>query len=84
MVSAVFPTPPSPSTTSLYRVIFPAMMARLLWIRSQRWEARMNPRSSYVVVDRNAAPSQVKRRILYSIAIVETGPGVGGETVKLA
>lgn len=45
---------------------------------------RINPRSSYVVVDRNAAPSQVKRRILYSIAIVETGPGVGGETVKLA
>lgn len=44
----------------------------------------MNRRSSYVVVDRNAAPSQVKRRILYSIAIATTGPGVGGETVKLA
>jgi hypothetical protein len=26
MVRAVFPTPPSPSTTSLYSVIFPAMV----------------------------------------------------------
>jgi hypothetical protein len=26
MVSAVFPTPPSPSTTNLYRVIFPCDM----------------------------------------------------------
>lgn len=32
----------------------------------------MNRSSPYVVVDRNAAPSQVKRRILYSIAIAET------------
>lgn len=29
MVRAVLPTPPSPSTTSLYRVIFPAMLSIL-------------------------------------------------------
>lgn len=28
MVRAVFPTPPSPSTTSLYKVIFPDMAGR--------------------------------------------------------
>jgi hypothetical protein len=27
IVKAVFPTPPSPSTTNLYRVIFPAMVS---------------------------------------------------------
>lgn len=30
MVSAVLPTPPSPNTTSLYKVIFPAMTAEWL------------------------------------------------------
>lgn len=30
MVNAVFPTPPSPNTTSLYNVIFPAMLSDCL------------------------------------------------------
>lgn len=37
MVSAVFPTPPSPNTTSLYRVIFPCdMFAGVLGNRGVR------------------------------------------------
>lgn len=41
MVRAVLPTPPSPSTTSLYSVILPAMLSSVCfasqWLRSLGW-----------------------------------------------
>lgn len=40
MVSAVLPTPPSPNTTSLYKVIFPAMTAEREWLPPLRKTAR--------------------------------------------
>jgi hypothetical protein len=45
MVRAVFPTPPSPSTTNLYRVIFPVMIAEarreFLGAASNLWQEKM-------------------------------------------
>lgn len=35
MVSAVLPTPPSPSTTSLYSVIFPAILGYMCYASLQ-------------------------------------------------
>lgn len=51
MVRAVFPTPPSPSTTSLYNTIRPAMMMTATATttakgRQERWPERVENRAT--------------------------------------
>jgi len=70
MVKAVLPTPPSPSTTSLYKVIFPAMMPTSLRARlgrregdSKKWSRLSGGSVERVGQLTGAGPRRASRRV---------------------
>ena len=66
MVNAVFPTPPSPSTTSLYSVIFPAIVAsKLSSTGAEKKAARDWKRRRLYSDNGRVVRRKVKRQVLH-------------------
>jgi hypothetical protein len=78
MVRAVLPTPPSPSTTNLYKVIFPAILTGRGGCRLELWKEE----SLWCGVCEGSAEAQSRRwaasgRVLQSVSAVSLGGAEG-------
>jgi hypothetical protein len=80
MVRAVLPTPPSPSTTNLYKVIFPAILTGGTGCRLELWKEK----SLWCVGCEGSAEAQSRRwaasgRVLQSVSNMSLR-GAGGRS----